>query len=68
MLERRRVPVPTDRSTIGGQIARALTAAHAAGIVHRDVKPENIMIRADGFVKVLDFGLARHIDADALDR
>jgi eukaryotic-like serine/threonine-protein kinase len=46
------------------QVASALQAAHNAGIAHRDIKPENIMIRSDGYIKVLDFGLAKLLEKD----
>jgi predicted ATPase len=52
-------PALSEVLDIGIQIASALSAAEAAGLVHRDIKPDNIMLRRDGYVKLLDFGLAR---------
>ena len=52
-----------DALQIAIQVGAALASAHAVGIVHRDIKPENIMLRPDGYVKVVDFGLAKLTEA-----
>ena len=61
-----RGPLPEDEAlAVARQVAEALEYAHDRGIVHRDLKPANIKLRPDGAVKVLDFGLARALEADA---
>jgi len=61
-----RGPLPLDEAlSIVLQIAEALEAAHEAGVIHRDLKPANIKVRADGTVKVLDFGLAKALSNDS---
>jgi len=61
-----RGPLPlTEAADVARQVALALEASHEAGVIHRDLKPSNIKLRADGTVKVLDFGLAKSVDGVA---
>jgi serine/threonine protein kinase len=55
---RGRLPVPVTLS-VGKQLARALEIAHEQGVIHRDIKPHNMVVEADGVLKVMDFGIAR---------
>ena len=66
-LSRGALPVP-ETLELGKQIAEALEAAHGKGVLHRDLKPANVKLTADGRVKVLDFGLAKSVGAQAPDQ
>jgi serine/threonine-protein kinase len=66
MIQRRRLRLPETGALFAARVCEALAHAHALGVLHRDIKPGNVMIRDDGAVKLMDFGIAQVLDAQGL--
>jgi tRNA A-37 threonylcarbamoyl transferase component Bud32 len=65
-LSNRKLPVPEIAALMVIEIGEALCHAHSLGIIHRDMKPENVMVRKDGFLKLMDFGVAQVVDLERM--
>lgn len=67
VLERQGPLAPGSAARLTAEVARALAAAHAAGVIHRDIKPDNVLVRSNGHVAVADFGIAFSLDDTSVD-